>query len=73
MYYEVLWSRFRGFDEGELMNFLPSNLRSQVSMFLYHSMITKVSLLQVSDRSYISDLISRLMPTVCVAGDLITR
>lgn len=72
-YYLYLWSTHQGVDESELLEELPSSLRSEVALFLNREVIQKVPLFEGCDNNLISALVLRMKPQIYSPGDLVVR
>ena len=61
-YYSFYWSRQSIFDESALLHALPSHLRREVALYLHKEMISKVPFFRDADTSFITSLVTSLVP-----------
>jgi voltage-gated potassium channel len=72
-YYRYLWESRRGYDDGAVLSDLPSNLRSDLAMFMNGDVIEKVPLLKGAEPEVMRDIVLQLRPTVTIPGEEIFR
>lgn len=72
-YYNHLWQRTLGQDEGTILADLPRNLRTEVALHLNRDIIQKVPLFQEAPEHFIRELAAHLRPGVALPGDFIIK
>ena len=72
-YYNHLWQRTLGQDEGTILADLPRNLRTEVALHLNRDILQKVPLFKEAPDHFIRELASRLHPGVAMPGDFIIK
>uniref|UniRef100_A0A6B2KY55 Cyclic nucleotide-binding domain-containing protein n=1 Tax=Arcella intermedia TaxID=1963864 RepID=A0A6B2KY55_9EUKA len=72
-YFDHVWSRYHGWDEDEILSWLPSNIKTEVNLYLSEQIITKIPLFDVNDAGYIKYLCSKLSARIFIPGDWIVN
>jgi hypothetical protein len=70
-YFNYLWESRGGLDHGNVLELLPTNLRSEISLFLNAGILKKVPLLKDAGQDVWSDIVLELAPRVAVPGEKI--
>jgi hypothetical protein len=68
-YYDYLWESRRGYEESQLLEDLPTSLKTQVAFFLNQDIIEKVPIFKNASREFIRDIILNLQPVIYTPGD----
>ena len=68
-YYDYLWESRRGYEESQLLEDLPTSLKTQVAFFLNQDIIEKVPIFKSASREFIRDIILNLQPVIYTPGD----
>ena len=71
-YFDYLWSRQKGISDKEVLDVLPPNIRSEVSLFLNEVMIQKVPFFTSCSPGFINALVERLNGQIYSPDDCIT-
>lgn len=61
-YYDQLWSRQHGLEEKEILEDLPKNLRTEVSLFINGEIIRKVPFFANANTGFINELGNKTLP-----------
>eukprot|EP00002_Diphylleia_rotans_P001080 TRINITY_DN10594_c0_g1_i2.p1 TRINITY_DN10594_c0_g1~~TRINITY_DN10594_c0_g1_i2.p1 ORF type:complete len:1147 (+),score=246.34 TRINITY_DN10594_c0_g1_i2:43-3483(+) len=73
-YYDIIWNRHKGLNEGQILNQMPYNLRSEVALFLYKDTLLKVNIFQgINNLSFINSIVLMLKPQMALPGEYIIR
>ena len=72
-YFKYLWSSRHGYDDVEVFESLPRNLRADLALHLHRDLLAKVPVLKDASPEVIRDLVITLRPMVCVPGDIVCR
>ena len=72
-YFKYLWSSRHGYDDVEVFESLPRNLRADLALHLHRDLLAKVPVLKDASPDVIRDLVITLRPMVCVPGDVVCR
>ncbi len=72
-YYYYLWDSRHGYNEMDIMNDLPLQLKESVSLFLNKDIIEKVPIFSGASDEFIKEIILSLEPVVFTPGDNIVR
>jgi voltage-gated potassium channel len=72
-YFKYLWSSRHGYDDVEVFESLPPNLRADLALHLHRDLLAKVPVLKGASPEVIRDLVITLRPMVCVPGDIVCR
>lgn len=72
-YYYYLWDSRHGYNEMEIMNDLPLQLKESVSLFLNKDIIAKVPIFTGASEEFIKEIIFSLEPVVYTPGDDIVK
>lgn len=72
-YYAYMWEKRLGFDESTMISGLPSNLQTDVSLFLKREIIEKVPLFRGASEEFIREIASQMRPVVYTPGDYVVR
>jgi CRP-like cAMP-binding protein len=70
-YFKYLWSSRHGYDDVEVFESLPRNLRADLALHLHRDLLAKVPVLKDASPEVIRDLVITLRPMVCVPGDVV--
>ena len=70
-YYRYLWEKHQGYDDDEILHTLPTQLRSEVSLFLNRKIISKVPLFKEANPDLIHDIVLALKPKIAVPQEKI--
>jgi len=72
-YYEYLWHRRKGLDEGKLLNDLPHSLRLEILLHLARDILQQVPIFQHCSPLLRDALVTSLVPATYAPGDYLTR
>lgn len=72
-YYEYLWERHKGLNEGDLLRDLPESLRLEIMLHLARDVLEHVPLFQHSSGVLRNALLTALKPVTYAPGNLLVR
>ena len=72
-YYSYMWEKRLGYDESTMISNLPSNLQTDVSLFLKREVLEKVPLFNGASEEFIREIASQMRPVVFTPGDYVVR
>ena len=72
-YYNHLWNRQGGVEDTSIIDNLPSRLKTEVSLHINGSIISKVDLFKGSNPGFINSLVEVLRPEIYTPGDIIVK
>ena len=72
-YYSYIWDKRLGYDESTMISDLPSNLQTDISLFLKREVIEKVPLFKGASEEFIREIASQMRPVVYTPGDFVVR
>ena len=72
-YYDLLWSRLKGLEEGETLNDLPPVLRHEVRMQMFQRLLASVPAFPKNQPGAISTLVDKLILQVIPKGEYVIR
>ncbi len=72
-YISYIWDKRLGYDESTMISGLPSNLQTDVSLFLKREVIEKVPLFKGASDEFIREIASQMRPVVYTPGDFVVR
>eukprot|EP00002_Diphylleia_rotans_P013983 TRINITY_DN2722_c0_g2_i4.p1 TRINITY_DN2722_c0_g2~~TRINITY_DN2722_c0_g2_i4.p1 ORF type:complete len:540 (-),score=80.96 TRINITY_DN2722_c0_g2_i4:1529-3148(-) len=71
-YHEIMWTRNKGIDEAQILQELPSSLRSEIALYLNRELVENVPLFKgTNEPGFINSLVVMLKPQVALEGDYI--
>eukprot|EP00854_Cymbomonas_tetramitiformis_P006362 gene6362-7624_t len=72
-YYTQVLARTKGVDDNKMLETLPEYLRQEVALFLNRKMVFKVPMLKNCSISFITELVTKVVPLSCIEEDFIIR
>lgn len=72
-YYTQVLARTKGVDDNRMLETLPEYLRQEVALFLNRKMVFKVPMLEKCSISFITELVTKVVPLSCIEEDFIIR
>jgi len=70
-YFRYLWESRKGYNDSEILDQLPQNLKAEVSFFINRDIIEKVPLLKGASQELVHDIVLQLKPLVTSPGEKI--
>ncbi|XP_061707601.1 cyclic nucleotide-gated cation channel beta-3-like isoform X1 [Cydia pomonella] len=72
-WFNYTWNEQRCFDESNILNTLPHNMKQDVALEVHMSTLSKVELFRDCSDSLLRDLVLKLRPVSFLPGDVIVR
>ena len=72
-YYAYLWEKRLGYDEADIVDSLPPNLKTEVSLFLKRDIIEKVPVFRGASDEFIKEIALHMRPLVFTPGDFVFK
>lgn len=67
------WEQQKTFEEGKILQLLPSKMRTDIALSVHYRMLKKVDLFKECERTVIRDLVVKLRPVLFLPGDYICK
>jgi len=72
-YFDHVWSKYKGWDEDEILSWLPDNIKAEVNLVLSEKIIKKIPLFEGGEPGYIKLLCSKLYFHIFTPGEWIFK
>jgi len=73
IYYDILWSSFRGLDEESILKDLPESLRTKAKMQMFKGLVENASLFPKDDPGAIATVVKKLKIRIVPHGEFVIK